>query len=165
MKQIASTHLVSLPMTSKGLCLMGGTVAKWIVWTCNASRETSPHAHDHDEYMIVVAGQYRLWLNECEHVLDPGDEIHIPKGTTIYGSRTAGTRTIHAFENRRAKRSNEQSGRPKPLSIRERIRSGRLNCSGSNCWASDQRLPTWQLPHPSACREHLSFYRKQGPGQ
>jgi quercetin dioxygenase-like cupin family protein len=89
----------------EGFVFDGGDGSQMIIWTCNVSRKTSTHVHAFDEYMVVVAGQYSLWLEEKEHVLGPGDEIYIPKGTSIRGACSAGTRTIHAFEKQRARRA------------------------------------------------------------
>ncbi len=38
-----------------------------------------------------------------EIILNPGDELHIPKGTEQWGKCKAGTRTIHAFGGKRIK--------------------------------------------------------------
>lgn len=76
----------------------GGQMA---FWTCRESRVSREHVHPFDEYMVCVQGQYTAILNGKEIVLNPGDELYIPKGTVQSGRCTAGTRTIHAFGGRR----------------------------------------------------------------
>lgn len=72
-------------------------------WTCYADRVSQKHTHDFDEYMVCVCGQYTVIIDDQEHVLNPGDEIFIPKGTEQWGRCVAGTRTIHAFGGKRIK--------------------------------------------------------------
>ena len=78
----------------------GGQMA---FWTCYSSISSSMHVHDFDEYMVCIAGQYTAILNDDEIVLNPGDELFIPKGTVQCGRAVAGTRTIHAFGGKRIK--------------------------------------------------------------
>jgi quercetin dioxygenase-like cupin family protein len=66
-------------------------------WTCHSDRTSKEHAHDFDEYMVCVQGQYTAVVNGEETVLNPGDELFIPKGSVQSGRCVAGTRTIHAF--------------------------------------------------------------------
>lgn len=54
-----------------------------------------------DEYMVCVSGQYTVIMNYKEYVLNPGDEIFIPKGNEQWGKCIAGTRTIPAFGGKR----------------------------------------------------------------
>lgn len=70
-------------------------------WTCYKDRVSAEHSHEFDEYMICVSGQYAVIMNGEEFVLNPGDEIFIPKGTLQGGWCIAGTRTIHAFGGQR----------------------------------------------------------------
>ena len=56
------------------------------------------------EYVFCVNGQYTAFLNDKEFVLNPGDELFIPKGTEQWGKCIAGTRTIHAFGGKRIQR-------------------------------------------------------------
>jgi quercetin dioxygenase-like cupin family protein len=70
-------------------------------WTCNANRNSKAHAHNFDEYVVCVAGQYTVMMNGQEYILGAGDEILIPKGTVQSGKCIAGTRTIHAFGGKR----------------------------------------------------------------
>lgn len=70
-------------------------------WTCNSDRTSNEHKHEFDEYMVCVCGQYTVTMNRQEFILNPGDELFIPKGTMQGGSCIAGTRTIHAFGGKR----------------------------------------------------------------
>ncbi len=70
-------------------------------WTALKDRTSRKHVHEFDEYMIVISGRYTAYLDGKEHVLGPGDELYIPKGTKQWGRCIAGTRTIHAFGERR----------------------------------------------------------------
>lgn len=51
--------------------------------------------------MVCVHGQYKVIINDKEFVLNSGDELLIPKGTEQWGGFIAGTRTIHAFGEKR----------------------------------------------------------------
>jgi len=66
-------------------------------WTCNVDRKSKEHAHDYDEYMICVQGEYTVSIDGQTRVLHAGDEVFIPAGTLQGGSCVKGTRTIHAF--------------------------------------------------------------------
>ena len=73
-------------------------------WTCRETAASSPHAHEFDEYMIVVEGCYTLIIDGQKIPLEAGQEYFIPNGVWHGGEVTAGTRTIHAFGGRRAER-------------------------------------------------------------
>lgn len=70
-------------------------------WECLSDRVSRKHAHDFDEYVICVSGQYTACLDDKEIALNPGDELFIPRGTEQWGRSIAGTRTIHAFGGKR----------------------------------------------------------------
>lgn len=70
-------------------------------WTCYSDQISQKHTHQFDEYMICVSGQYTAYLNGKETVLNPGDELYIPRGTEQWAKCIAGTRTIHAFGGKR----------------------------------------------------------------
>jgi mannose-6-phosphate isomerase-like protein (cupin superfamily) len=78
----------------------GGQMA---FWTCHSAHASKKHTHDFDEYMICVAGEYRAFLGDKEHLMKPGDELYIPRGTEHWEICAAGTRTIHAFGGERIK--------------------------------------------------------------
>lgn len=80
----------------------GGQMA---FWTCYADRTSKKHTHDFGEYTVCVSGRYTAYVNGKEYVLNPGDELYVPKGTEQWGKCIAGTRTIHAFGGRRIKKA------------------------------------------------------------
>jgi quercetin dioxygenase-like cupin family protein len=82
----------------------GGQMA---FWTCAAARVSAKHRHAFDEYMVCLSGQYIAYIENERIVLNPGDELFIPKGKEQWGEAAAGTRTIHAFGGRRIKRETE----------------------------------------------------------
>ncbi|MDW5551692.1 hypothetical protein [Methanosarcina sp.] len=72
-----------------------------------SDRVSKKQAHEFDEYMVCVSGQYTVVLNDEEFVLNSRDELFIPKGTEHLGKCIAGTRTIHAFGRKRIRRTEE----------------------------------------------------------
>lgn len=76
-------------------------------WTCNSDRVSKKHTHEFDEYIVCISGQYTVIMNDKEIVLNPGDELFIPKGTEQEGECIAGTRTIHAFGGKRIHKIDE----------------------------------------------------------
>lgn len=86
----------------------GSDGSQMAFWTCHTDRVSKKHTHDFDEYMVCVYGQYTVIMNDKEFILNPGDELLIPKGTEQWGKCIAGTRTIHAFGGKRIKRINEK---------------------------------------------------------
>jgi quercetin dioxygenase-like cupin family protein len=73
-------------------------------WTCSKDRISVEHAHDFDEYVLVVEGQVTAILGDEKIVLTAGQELVIPKGTKQSMAVTAGTRTLHVFGGKRARR-------------------------------------------------------------
>jgi len=76
-------------------------------WTCNADRKSSEHAHDYDEYMLVVQGRYTLIIEGEKIPLAAGQECLIAKGIAHSGECVAGTRTIHVFGGKRVEREKD----------------------------------------------------------
>jgi len=74
-------------------------------WTCHHSAVSAAHAHDYDEYFVVVQGCYVMIVGDQRIPVRAGEEYFIPAGTAHGGESVAGTRTIHAFGCRRAKRA------------------------------------------------------------
>ena len=70
-------------------------------WTYYSDRESKEAVHEFDEYVLCVSGEYIEIFHDEEHVLHPGDELLIPKGTPHHGRVQKGTRTIHAFGGKR----------------------------------------------------------------
>lgn len=66
-------------------------------WTCYSDRVSKEHKHEFDEYTVVVCGQYTAIIDGKEIVLNPGDEIFVPKGTLQGGRYIAGTRNNFSF--------------------------------------------------------------------
>ena len=53
-----------------------------IVSTGQATPEDEPYRQDHDEWVLLLAGAARVWLDgRDERTLAPGDAILIPAGT------------------------------------------------------------------------------------
>jgi quercetin dioxygenase-like cupin family protein len=78
-----------------------GAEGQMAFWTCHKSRESTPHTHGFDEYIVVLEGEYILCTDEGEKLLRPGDEAVILRGTRQWGRCAEGTRTIHAFGGQR----------------------------------------------------------------
>jgi len=90
----------------EGYVFDGADGSQMAFWTCNHTAASSPHAHDYDEYMIVVQGCYTLIIDGRRIPLNAGDEYVIARGVPHGGDVIAGTRTIHAFGGHRADRAN-----------------------------------------------------------
>ena len=91
----------------EGYVFDGKDGSQMAFWTCKSDRVSKEHTHNFDEYMIVAKGCVTIYIENKKHVLYPGDEFYIPKGTLMKVACIAGTRTIHAFEKKRAKRARE----------------------------------------------------------
>jgi quercetin dioxygenase-like cupin family protein len=74
-------------------------------WTCSQSTSSAAHAHEFDEYMLVVQGCYTLIIRGERVPVHAGEEYFIPRGVPHGGEVVAGTRTIHAFGGHRADRA------------------------------------------------------------
>ena len=99
-------HIDSSQQNTKdidGYYFEGKDGSQMAIWTYYSDRESKEQIHEFDEYTVCVAGQYIEIFNGEEHVLNPGDEILVPKGTPHHGRVKAGTRTIHAFGGKRIK--------------------------------------------------------------
>lgn len=73
-------------------------------WAYGENATSEEHEHAYDEYIVVVQGQYNLFIGGEIVTLRNGDEYHIPKNTLHGGEALAGTRAIYAFGGNRAKR-------------------------------------------------------------
>lgn len=76
-------------------------------WTCRETAGSAAHAHEYDEYTLVVQDCYTLTINGERIPLNAGEEYLIPRGVPHSGEVLAGTRTIHAFGGHRADRAPE----------------------------------------------------------
>lgn len=76
--------LTSLPDASSAevfTCLLNrpGVRIERIVSQGQATPEEAPYDQDHDEWVLLLAGAARLWLDgEGERALQPGDTVLIP---------------------------------------------------------------------------------------
>lgn len=88
----------------EGYVFDGADGGQMAFWTCCETADSAAHAHDYDEYMVVVQGCYTLIINGYRIPLKAGEEFFIPRGVQHAGEVVAGTRTIHAFGGHRATR-------------------------------------------------------------
>jgi mannose-6-phosphate isomerase-like protein (cupin superfamily) len=88
----------------EGYVYDGADGSQMAFWTCRENASSAPHVHEFDEYMVVVQGCYTLIIGEERIAIRAGQEYLIPRGVLHGGEVLAGTRTIHAFGGRRAKR-------------------------------------------------------------
>jgi quercetin dioxygenase-like cupin family protein len=88
----------------EGYVFDGAEGSQMAFWTCSESASSAAHAHEFDEYMVVVRGCYTLSIDGQDIPINAGAEYFIPKGVLHSGRVLAGTRTIHAFGGHRANR-------------------------------------------------------------
>lgn len=88
----------------EGYVFDGADGSQMAYWTCRETAVSAAHAHDFDEYMLVVQGCYTLIIDEKRIPVNAGEEYVIPRGVPHSGEVLAGTRTIHAFGGHRADR-------------------------------------------------------------
>ena len=94
----------------EGYVFDGADESQMAFWTCYETAVSAAHVHDFDEYMIVVAGCYTLVIEGKKIDVNAGEEFFIPRGVWHAGEVVAGTRTIHAFGGKRAKRASHENG-------------------------------------------------------
>ena len=88
----------------EGYVFDGAEGSQMAFWTCTENAVSAPHAHEYDEYLVVVQGCYTLIVDGKKFPVKAGEEFFIPRGVLHGGEVVAGTRTIHAFGGRRADR-------------------------------------------------------------
>ena len=88
----------------EGYVFDGADGSQMAFWTCWQTASSSEHAHDYDEYMVIVQGCYTLIIDGKRIPFHAGDEYFIERGVRHSGEVLAGTRTIHAFGGHRARR-------------------------------------------------------------
>jgi len=88
----------------EGYVFEGADGSQMAFWTCREAVFSAAHAHEFDEYFVVVEGCYTLIAEGRRIPVRAGEERFIPKGTPHAGEAAAHTRTIHAFGGRRAER-------------------------------------------------------------
>lgn len=91
----------------EGYVFDGADGSQMAFWTCRETAASATHAHDYDEYMLVVQGCYTLVIGGERVAVKAGEECVIPRGVAHGGEVVAGTRTIHAFGGHRAERAGD----------------------------------------------------------
>ena len=91
----------------EGYVFDGADGSQIALWTSRADRVSKEHAHDFDEYVLVIEGAVTAILEGRRIELVAGQELHVPKGTRQSMAVLAGTRTMHVFGGKRAKRETE----------------------------------------------------------
>ncbi len=91
----------------KGYIFDGADGSQVAIWTHvgPSGKEPNLDAHEFDEWLVVVQGEYLLEVAGVRRLMKPGDEALIPAGSSHAGQCGDGvTRTIHAFGGHRADR-------------------------------------------------------------
>jgi quercetin dioxygenase-like cupin family protein len=91
----------------EGYVFDGADGSQVAFWRCNEDRESRLHTHDFDEYTLVIEGRCVIHANGKRIELCAGQEIVIPRGTPQTMEVQAGTRTMHVFGGKRARRTSE----------------------------------------------------------
>lgn len=91
----------------EGYVFDGADGSQVALWTCREERVSAEHAHPFDEYVLVIEGRATVIVGDSRTELHAGDELVIPKGTKQRMAVAAGTRTMHVFGGKRAKRAGE----------------------------------------------------------
>jgi quercetin dioxygenase-like cupin family protein len=106
MKQPANRIAASDQATPgvEGFVFDGADGSQMAFWSCREDASSAPHAHEYDEYMVVVEGCYTLIIEDQRIPVWAGEEYFILRGLEHGGEVQAGTRTIHAFGGHRADR-------------------------------------------------------------
>lgn len=92
---------------AEGYLFEGKDGSQVALWTCTEAELSEEHAHEFDEYLVVIEGAYTLIIDGKEILLTPGEEYFIPKGTLHSGKVEADSRIINIFGSKRAKRVGE----------------------------------------------------------
>lgn len=110
MKRAANRIATSSQSTPgvEGYVFDGADGSQMAFWTCRETAPSAAHAHDYDEYMMVVQGCYTLIIDGERIPVRAGQEYFIPRGVVHSGEVLGGTRTIHAFGGQRARRIQER---------------------------------------------------------
>jgi len=93
-----------------GYVFDGADGSQITIWQCTTSGLSLEHVHEYDEYMVVVQGRYTVITRDGEIELNAGQEHDIQKNIPHSGRFIEGTRTIHAFDGKRATRASEEQG-------------------------------------------------------
>lgn len=74
----------------EGYVFDGADGSQMAFWTCPETGSSAAHAHEFDEYMLVVQGCYTLIIDGKEIPVRAGEEFHIPRGVSHSGVVVAG---------------------------------------------------------------------------
>ena len=96
----------------EGYVFDGADGSQVAFWSCSQDRVSTVHAHDFDEYVMVIEGRCVVIMAELRIELVAGDEFLVPKGTLQSMEVAAGTRTVHVFGGKRARREQEPLSTP-----------------------------------------------------
>ena len=88
----------------EGYVFDGADGSQVAFWACAQDRVSAAHAHEFDEYLFVIQGRCVVTMGPTQVELRAGDELLVPKGTPQSIMVSAGTRTVHVFGAKRAKR-------------------------------------------------------------
>ncbi len=88
----------------EGYIFDGADGSQMAIFQCSRDGISKEHVHDFEEYFLVVQGEYTLGIEGRSTRLTAGQEYFIPKGVPHDGAFIANTRTIHAFNGKRAER-------------------------------------------------------------
>lgn len=89
----------------EGYVFDGADGSQVALWRASADRTSSEHQHDFDEYVVVLEGRATLTTPSGTLELTKGAEHVVERGTPQSMAVTAGTRTLHVFGGRRARRA------------------------------------------------------------
>jgi mannose-6-phosphate isomerase-like protein (cupin superfamily) len=92
----------------EGYVFDGADGSQAALWTSHADRVSTEHGHDFDEYVVVIEGRCAIILGGKRIELQAGQEFVIPKGARQSMEVAAGTRTMHVFGGKRARRESEK---------------------------------------------------------
>jgi mannose-6-phosphate isomerase-like protein (cupin superfamily) len=89
----------------EGYVYDGADGSQMAFWTNPGGGSSAEHTHTYDEYFVVVQGRYTVVMEGKRIPVNVGEEFFIPGGTRHGGESLPGTRTIHAFGGKRARRT------------------------------------------------------------
>jgi quercetin dioxygenase-like cupin family protein len=101
----------------EGYLFDGADGSQVAFWRCDSNSVSKEHAHDFDEYVLVIEGRCTVIFGSDRTELHSGQEFLIPRGTLQRMEVAAGTRTLHVFGGKRANR--ESAGPNETSSIQE----------------------------------------------
>jgi len=84
MKHPANRIAASAQSTAgvEGYVFDGADGSQMAFWTCAQTATSSEHAHEFDEYLVVVEGCYTLIIAGKKILLRAGEQYFVPPGST-----------------------------------------------------------------------------------